>query len=146
MINLKALQVYRRVLLLLKPVRGMAITLTMANLALAAVPFVEPILFGKTIDLLNQATTRGAEATLHDGVRIFSIWLLVGVGGIALGALVSLHADRLAHRLRRRYRAHLMKRYAMDESNGASWSCLKPSVAGSPGVPRWFVSSIRNKK
>lgn len=32
--------------------------------------------------------------------RIFGIWILVGVGGIALGTLVSLHADRLAHKLR----------------------------------------------
>ena len=60
MIDFKPLKVYRRALLLLKPVRGMAITLTLANLALAAVPFVEPILFGKTIDLLTQASARGA--------------------------------------------------------------------------------------
>jgi hypothetical protein len=52
---------------------GLALTSPLAKLALAAVPFVEPIFFGKTIDLLTQASTRGAEATLHDGIRIFSI-------------------------------------------------------------------------
>lgn len=100
MIDMKALKVYRRVLALLRPVKGLAITLTLANLALAAVPFIEPLLFGRTIDLLTQATTRGVEATFHDGLRIFGLWLAVGVSGIAIGALVSLHADRLAHRLR----------------------------------------------
>jgi ATP-binding cassette, subfamily B, beta-glucan exporter len=91
MLDLKPLKVYRRVLLL-QPVKGMAITLTLANLALAVVPFLEPILFGRTIDLLTHAATRGVEATFHDGVRIFGLWLLVGVGSIVIGALVSLHA------------------------------------------------------
>ncbi len=113
MINFRPLGIYRRVLTLLRPVRGLALTLTLANLALAAVPFVEPILFGRTVDLLTQAATRGMEATLHDGVRLFGVWLAVGVGGIAVGAVVSLHADRLAHRLRlevmAQYFAHVLR-------------------------------------
>ena len=59
--------IYGRVLGLLKPVRGLAITLAIANLALAAVPFLDPILFGKAVDLLANAATRGAEATYRDG-------------------------------------------------------------------------------
>ncbi|MGE5256890.1 MAG: glucan ABC transporter ATP-binding protein/ permease [Hyphomicrobiales bacterium] len=94
------LTVYNRVLGLLRPVRGLAVTLTLANLALAAVPFLDPILFGKAIDLLTHAAARGAEATFHDGVRIFGLWTAVGVGGIGARILVSLHADRLAHRQR----------------------------------------------
>jgi len=94
------LVIYGRVLGLLKPVRGLAIALTLANLALAAVPFLDPILFGKAIDLLTHAAARGAEATFRDGVRIFGLWAAVGVGGIAARILVSLHADRLAHRQR----------------------------------------------
>ncbi|OQX15909.1 MAG: cyclic beta-1,2-glucan ABC transporter [Desulfobulbaceae bacterium A2] len=100
MIDFRPLGIYRRVLTLLRPVQGLALTLTLANLALAAVPFVEPILFGRTVDLLTQAGTRGMAATVHDGVRLFGIWLAVGVGSIAVSAVVSLHADRLAHRLR----------------------------------------------
>ena len=94
------LTVYGRVLELLRPVRGLAVILTLANLALAAVPFVDPILFGKAIDLLTHAAERGAEATLRDGVRIFGLWAAVGAGGIGAHILVSLHADRLAHRQR----------------------------------------------
>jgi ATP-binding cassette subfamily B protein len=94
------LNVYHRVLGLLRPVRGLAIILTLANLALAAVPFLDPILFGKAIDLLTHAAARGAEATFRDGVQIFGLWAAVGVGGIGARILVSLHADRLAHRQR----------------------------------------------
>jgi len=106
MIDFKPLGIYRRVLALLAPVRALALTLTLANLALAAVPFVEPILFGRTVDLLTHATERGLEATVHDGLRLFGLWLAVGVGSIAVGAVVSLHADRLAHRLRLEVMAH----------------------------------------
>ena len=112
-VQFKPLAIYKRVLGLLEPVKGIALTLTLANLALATVPFLEPILFGKTIDLLTQASTRGAEATFHDGLIIFGIWLLVGIGSIIIGTLVSLHADRLAHRLRLEvmadYFSHLLK-------------------------------------
>ena len=148
MINLKALQVYRRVLLLLKPVRGMAITLTLANLALAAVPFVEPILFGRTIDLLTQASTRGAEATLHDGIRIFGIWLLVGVGGIALGALVSLHADRLAHKLRlevmAQYFAHVLRLHLAYHRGAHSGRLLSIMLSGGDQLFNLWLSMFRS--
>ncbi len=148
MINLKALQVYRRVLLLLKPVRGMAITLTLANLALAAVPFVEPILFGRTIDLLTQASTRGAEATLHDGIRIFGIWLLVGVGGIVLGALVSLHADRLAHKLRlevmAQYFAHVLRLHLAYHRGAHSGRLLSIMLSGGDQLFNLWLSMFRS--
>ncbi|MCU0539336.1 MAG: glucan ABC transporter ATP-binding protein/ permease [Desulfobacterales bacterium] len=94
------ISIYGRVLGLLRPVRTLAVTLALANLALAAVPFLDPILFGRAIDLLTHAAARGVEATLHDGVRIFGLWAAVGVGGIGARILVSLHADRLAHRQR----------------------------------------------
>jgi ATP-binding cassette subfamily B protein len=100
MSNYTFFAIYRRVAALLAPVRGLAIMLTLANLALAAVPFIDPILFGKAIDLLTNAATRGAEATYQDGIWIFGLWAAVGVGGIGARILVSLHADRLAHRQR----------------------------------------------
>lgn len=94
------LTVYGRVLGLLAPVKGLAAALTLANLALAAIPFLDPILFGRAIDLLTHASERGAEATFAEGLRIFGLWAAVGVGGIGARILVSLHADRLAHRQR----------------------------------------------
>lgn len=126
----------------------MAITLTLANLALAAVPFVEPILFGRTIDLLTQASTRGAEATLHDGIRIFGIWLLVGVGGIALGALVSLHADRLAHKLRlevmAQYFAHVLRLHLAYHHGAHSGRLLSIMLSGGDQLFNLWLSMFRS--
>ena len=148
MIDLKPLRVYHRVLLLLKPVKGLAITLTVANLALAAAPFIEPILFGRTIDLLTQAATRGAEATLHDGIRIFGLWLVVGVGGIAIGALVSLHADRLAHKLRLEvmadYFAHVLRLHLAFHRGAHSGRLLSIMLSGGDQLFNLWLSMFRS--
>lgn len=148
MINLKALKVYHRALTMLKPVKGLAITLTLANLALAAVPFIEPILFGRTIDLLTQATSRGADATLHDGIRIFGLWLIVSVGGIATGALVSLHADRLAHRLRlevmAQYFAHVLRLHLAYHRGAHSGRLLSIMLSGSERLFNLWLAMFRS--
>jgi ATP-binding cassette, subfamily B, beta-glucan exporter len=148
MIDFKPLKVYRRVLTLLHPVRKLALILTLANLALAAVPFVEPMLFGWTIDLLTEARTRGAEATLHDGIRLFGIWLLVGVGSIAVGALVSLHADRLAHRLRlevmAQYFAHVLQLHLAYHHGAHSGRLLSIMLQGGEQVFHLWLAMFRS--
>jgi ATP-binding cassette subfamily B protein len=81
------------VLGLLAPERKLAIVLALANLALACVLFVEPILFGRVVDAL-------AAPAKHNLALLIGGWALVGFGGVATGVLVSLHADRMAHRRR----------------------------------------------
>ena len=87
------LRIYMRVLGLLAPEKGLAILLALANLALAGVYFLEPWLFGRVVDAL--AGTKTAEAW-----RLILTWAGVGFGGVVASVLVSLHADRLAHRRR----------------------------------------------
>ena len=86
-------RIYLRVLGLLAPERALAIVLVVANLALACVLFVEPILFGRVVDAL-------AAPSKHNLALLIGGWALVGFGGVATGVLVSLHADRMAHRRR----------------------------------------------
>jgi ATP-binding cassette subfamily B protein len=93
-------RVYGRVLGLLAPERGLAITLALANVAIAALFYVEPMLFGRIIDVLFRGQGRPAAETWAESLRLLAIWAAVGLGGIAAGILVSLHADRLAHRRR----------------------------------------------
>ncbi len=86
-------RIYLRALRLLAPERNLALGLALANLALACVLFTEPILFGHVIDAL----TRPAG---HRLAWLIAAWALVGFGGVATGVLVSLFADRMAHRRR----------------------------------------------
>jgi glucan exporter ATP-binding protein len=87
------LRIYLRVLGLLAPEKGLAIMLTLANLSLAGVFFLEPWLFGHVVDSL--AAKGHAQAWHYIGW-----WAAVGFGGIFANVWVSLNADRLAHRRR----------------------------------------------
>ncbi|HMA51094.1 MAG TPA: glucan ABC transporter ATP-binding protein/ permease [Magnetospirillaceae bacterium] len=91
---------YGRVLGLLKPERNLAIVLAIANLALAGLQFVEPVMFGKVVDELSGAAGHTAEQIWHESFRLLGLWALIGVGGILANVLVALYSDRMAHRRR----------------------------------------------
>ncbi len=57
---LSILRLYLRVLGLLAPEKKLAITLAFANLALAGVFFLEPMLFGQVVDALSSEGGAGA--------------------------------------------------------------------------------------
>jgi ATP-binding cassette subfamily B protein len=92
--------VYRRVLGLLRPERGLAIGLAIANVVVAGLFYIEPLLFGRIVDVLSKANSQDAAQTWEESLRILAIWGAVGLTGILANILVSLHADRLAHRRR----------------------------------------------
>jgi ATP-binding cassette subfamily B protein len=93
-------RVYGRVIGLLRAERGLAITLALANVAVAALQFYEPVLFGKVVDLLSNARGRSNDVLWHDAVQLLILWAAVGLGGIVSNIVVSLQADRMAHRRR----------------------------------------------
>ena len=53
--DMEFFRVYGRVIGLLRDERGLAIMLAFANVAVAALQFYEPVLFGKVVDLLSNA-------------------------------------------------------------------------------------------
>ncbi|WP_337875729.1 glucan ABC transporter ATP-binding protein/ permease [Elioraea sp.] len=91
---------YARVLGLLAPERATAIALAAANVLLAGLIFLEPVLFGRVVDMLATGATRPAEEVWSGTVTLLAIWAAVGLSGIVAAILVALHADRLAHRNR----------------------------------------------
>ena len=60
--HMSLLHLYARVLALLGPEKKLGIYLAVANFALAAAMFAEPVLFGRIIDALAGAQARGATA------------------------------------------------------------------------------------
>ncbi len=93
-------RVYSRVIGLLRAEKGLAITLAIANVAVAALQFYEPVLFGMVIDLLSNARNKPVEVLWREAREILGLWALVGIGGIVANMVVSLQADRMAHRRR----------------------------------------------
>ena len=94
------LRLYGRVLALLAPEARLAITLAVANVALAVSQFVEPVLFGRIIDRLTGALPVGLEAAAHVLAPLVGTWVGLGLFIVVSAALVAWFADRLAHRRR----------------------------------------------
>ena len=74
--------------------------LALANVSLAAAQFAEPVLFGRIVDALAGAQSRGGVPVWTDVMTLLAAWVSFGLFTITCGALVALHADRLAHRRR----------------------------------------------
>ncbi|MCX7932644.1 MAG: glucan ABC transporter ATP-binding protein/ permease [Rhodovarius sp.] len=100
-------RLYGRVLGLLAADRQVAIALAFAALAVAGLQFLEPVLFGRVVDLLSRSERMESAALWEEALKVLALWGVVGVGGILASVGVSLHADRLAHRNRLR----MMSRY-----------------------------------
>jgi glucan exporter ATP-binding protein len=96
---MKLMRLYLRVLGALHREARLAWILAVANLALAAAQFAEPVLFGRVIDVLTGASPNGEEVWPRL-IMLLSLWVAFGLFTIVCGTLVALYADRLAHQQR----------------------------------------------
>jgi len=88
-------RIYIRVLSLLGSTKRIAWSLAIANLAIAATQFAEPMLFGSVIDTLTAKP--GSWQAL---APLLGAWVVFGLFNIIAGTSIALFADRLAHRQR----------------------------------------------
>src|SRR3954469_6204420 len=93
-------RLYARVLRLLGDESRLGWMLALANMSLAAAQFAEPVLFGRIVDALAGSQAKGSAPAWTDLVSLLSVWVAFGLFSIVSGALIALHADRLAHRQR----------------------------------------------
>jgi ATP-binding cassette subfamily B protein len=94
------LRLYTRVLGLLGPQIRLGWILAFANMALAVAQFAEPVLFGRIIDSLAGAQNQAGRFAWSSIATLVTAWVGFGLFSIVCGALVSLYADRLAHKRR----------------------------------------------
>ncbi|MBP0464894.1 glucan ABC transporter ATP-binding protein/ permease [Roseomonas sp. PWR1] len=94
------LRLYGRVLWLLGADRPMAAGLAVAALAMAGLQFLEPVLFGRVVDLLARSDRMESAALWSEAATLLIVWGIVGMSGIAANVAVGLFADRMAHRNR----------------------------------------------
>ncbi len=110
---MKFVRLYGRVLDLLGPEARLGWTLAIANVALAAAMFMEPILFGRIVDALANAQGRIAQLDWSHLLLLVASWAGFGLFTIVCSALVAFNADRLAHRhsqlMRTKYFEHVLQ-------------------------------------
>lgn len=132
------LTLYGRVLGLLAPEKRTAIALAVANVLLAGLTFLEPVLFGRVVDTLAQAGTRAADEVWAETLTLLFVWGAVGLSGIGAAILVALHADRLAHRNRlaamNRFFEHVLRLPLSFHGEAHSGRLLKIMLAGSDNM------------
>lgn len=82
-------QVYFRALGMLQSERGQVLIIVLANIFVASVQLLEPILSGYAVDLM----AKGKQA-----LPVIGLWAILGLFNIAAATTLSLVTDRLAHR------------------------------------------------
>jgi ATP-binding cassette subfamily B protein len=104
---IRFLKVYGRAFGLLGRDLRIAALLMAANVMVAALQFLDPVLFGRVIGLLSGSAGISSALLWHQATTLLAIWAGVGVTGIATNVAVALQAERLAHR----HRLSTMGRY-----------------------------------
>lgn len=140
-------RVYLRALALLGPNKSLAWTLVIANLALAAAQFAEPILFGKVIDALTTAQTVGGAVVWPVLTTLLTIWVSFGIFNIIGSTVVALYADRLAH-IRRQsvlseYFEHVLELPSSYHTGRHSGRLIKVMLQGTDALWGLWVSFFR---
>ena len=134
------LRLYTRVLELLGKEARLGWILAFANLLLAAAQFAEPVLFGRIVDVLSGKTGSSAWPLL-------AAWAGFGLFTISVGAVVALHADRLAHRQRQAvlasYFEHIMQLPMTFHTGTHSGKLMKVMLNGTDALWRLWLGFFR---
>ena len=141
------LRIYGRVLKLLWPERWLAVALVVGNLGIAGITFLEPILFGRVIDVLATSAQRSVEENWGETLRLVAIWSVVGAVSILSSILVALHADRMSHRRKlaaiAQYFEHVLGLQAAFHQREHSGRMLKVMLTGADYLFGLYLSFFR---
>ncbi|MCG7393607.1 glucan ABC transporter ATP-binding protein/ permease [Microvirga sp. ACRRW] len=145
---MRLIRLYIRVLSQLGSDLRVGALLALANIALAISAFAEPILFGRIIDVLTRAQIPGsAPVTFTVLLPLIAAWVAFGLFSIGAGALVALHADRLAHRRRlavvANYFEHVLELPLAFHTSTHSGRVLKVMLEGSGGMSWLWLGFFR---
>jgi ATP-binding cassette subfamily B protein len=141
------LRLYVRVLGLLAPDRRLAIGLGLANILAAGLLFIEPVLFGRVIDVLSRAAGMTHAAVWSESRQLLVIWGIAGLAGIITNVSISLLSDRMAHRnrlaLMNRYFAHVLSLPLSFHGDIQSGRLMKVMLAGTDNLFGLWLAFFR---
>jgi glucan exporter ATP-binding protein len=141
---MRFLRIYGRVLGLLGRDIRIAAVLAGANLVVAGLQFLDPVLFGRVINLLSTSDQMAPAAVWTTAATLLGIWASVGVAGIAANIAVALQTERLAHRHRvkamGRYFSHVLGLPLSFHGDTHSGRLIKTMISGTDGLfGTWLV-------
>ena len=141
------IRIYWRVLALLRAEAKLAITLALANIALAGAQFIEPVLLGRIVDALSGALPAGLGPAARALAPLIGAWVGFGLFIIVASTLVAWFADRLAHQRRNLvmadYFEHVLQLPLAYHSGAHSGRQIKVMLAGTDTLWWLWVSFFR---
>ncbi|WP_372617473.1 glucan ABC transporter ATP-binding protein/ permease [Falsiroseomonas sp.] len=141
------LRLYGRVLALLGPDRWVAIGLAFAAFALAGLSFLEPVLFGRVVDLLARSERITESQLWQEAAALLMLWGAVGLSAIGANVAVALLSDRMAHRNRLvvmgRYFEHVLSLPLAYHGDTQSGRLMKVMLLGSDHLFSFWLSFFR---
>ncbi|NKE45872.1 glucan ABC transporter ATP-binding protein/ permease [Roseomonas frigidaquae] len=144
---MRFLRLYLRVLQLLGPDRWIAYGLGFAALALAGLQFLEPVLFGRVIDLLSRSERMTSSSLWTEALSLLVLWAAVGLSAIGANVAVALLSDRMAHRNRltimARYFEHVLSLPVSFHGDTQSGRLMKVMLVGADNLFGLWLSFFR---
>jgi ATP-binding cassette, subfamily B, beta-glucan exporter len=143
------LRLYTRVLQLLGNEARLGWILAGGNVLLAAAQFAEPVLFGRIVDVLSGNASAGPLETASPSSPwpLLAAWVVFGLFTIGCGALIALHADRLAHRQRQAvltsYFEHILQLPLTFHTGTHSGRLMKVMLQGTDALWRLWLGFFR---
>jgi ATP-binding cassette subfamily B protein len=135
---MRFLRTYSRVILMLGRDIRVAAMLSFANLMVAGLQFLDPVLFGRVIDLLARSTGMAPDALWSRAATLLGFWAAVGAAGIGANIAVALQTERLAHRNRlramARYYEHVLSLPLSFHGDTQSGRLMKSMISGTDGL------------
>jgi glucan exporter ATP-binding protein len=135
---MRFLTTYSRVILMLGRDIRVAVVLSFANLMVAGLQFLDPVLFGRVIDLLARSTSMPPDALWSRAATLLGFWGAVGAAGIGANIAVALQTERLAHRNRlqamARYYEHVLSLPLSFHGDTQSGRLMKSMISGTDGL------------
>jgi ATP-binding cassette, subfamily B, beta-glucan exporter len=142
--QMRFFKIYGRVLGLLGRDIRVAGFLAFANLMVAGLQFLDPVLFGRVVNLLSRSDQVPHGQLWQEAAVLLGIWVAVGIAGIVSNIAVSLQTERLAHRHRiksmGRYFQHVLNLPLSFHGGTHSGRLIKAMLTGTDGLfGTWLV-------
>ena len=141
---MRFLRVYARVLALLGGDLRIAGLLAGANLIVASLQFLDPVLFGHVITLLSHSGSMTQSQFWSSGAGLLAIWGGIGLASILCNIFVSVQTERLSHRHRiaamGRFFQHVLHLPASFHGDTQSGRLIKVMLTGTDALfGTWLV-------
>jgi len=142
-------KIYHRVLASLGNDRRLAALLICANIIVAGLQFLDPVLFGRVIGMLSNSDTMPAGAVWAQAANVLLIWFGVGAASIMANFATVIHSERMAHRNRlsimSRYYSHVLSLPLSFHGDIHSGRLMKVMLGGSDALFGLWLTFFREQ-